>query len=293
MGIGNIALLAGLAVLVLVTGCNLAFGLEETITVDAAFIDFDGDGVTDSKDDCPLVANSDQLDSDGDGFGNACDTCPTTASASTHDEDGDTVGDACDLCPGISDFGDDKDLDGIGDLCDPAPAVPGNTRVALETFTTMPAEWQASGVSWTSAGDATAPSASLPASDDGLTNTSINAVPPWTVTVGMESTDPWGMGEQAGVEARVSGHTLRCRADCDAGVCRVSVYVDGTQFAANYPYVPRPFSRLTFYVRGSAISCVSEGVGGATIAPAGLNATTTFSLIASPNIHITYFEYLE
>lgn len=35
--------------------------------------DIDGDGVTDSLDDCTLVANANQLDSDGDQFGNACD----------------------------------------------------------------------------------------------------------------------------------------------------------------------------------------------------------------------------
>ncbi|HIV71908.1 MAG TPA: thrombospondin type 3 repeat-containing protein [Candidatus Aquabacterium excrementipullorum] len=35
--------------------------------------DTDGDGVPDSRDNCILVANKDQLDTDGDGYGNACD----------------------------------------------------------------------------------------------------------------------------------------------------------------------------------------------------------------------------
>jgi hypothetical protein len=36
-------------------------------------VDTDGDGVPDSRDNCILVPNKDQLDTDGDGYGNACD----------------------------------------------------------------------------------------------------------------------------------------------------------------------------------------------------------------------------
>jgi large repetitive protein len=42
-------------------------------------LDTDGDGVEDSKDNCPKIANAGQQDGDGDGFGDACDTCPTDA----------------------------------------------------------------------------------------------------------------------------------------------------------------------------------------------------------------------
>jgi hypothetical protein len=38
--------------------------------------DADHDGVPDSKDNCPNVANPDQKDSDHDGIGDACDGCP-------------------------------------------------------------------------------------------------------------------------------------------------------------------------------------------------------------------------
>ena len=37
--------------------------------------DADGDGIADDADNCPTVANPDQLDSDGDGVGDACDAC--------------------------------------------------------------------------------------------------------------------------------------------------------------------------------------------------------------------------
>jgi len=39
------------------------------------FPDSDGDGVADSCDNCPIVANANQYDQDGDGYGNSCDDC--------------------------------------------------------------------------------------------------------------------------------------------------------------------------------------------------------------------------
>ena len=38
-------------------------------------VDTDGDGILDNIDNCPTIANSNQLDTDGDGMGDACDTC--------------------------------------------------------------------------------------------------------------------------------------------------------------------------------------------------------------------------
>jgi len=51
--------------------------------------DTDGDGVSDEDDNCPLLANSDQLDTDLDGEGNVCDD----------DDDGDNVPDDVDCAP--------------------------------------------------------------------------------------------------------------------------------------------------------------------------------------------------
>jgi len=78
--------------------------------------DSDGDGVSDSIDNCPNNANAGQADSDGDGLGNVCDSCPNDA---LNDQDGDGVCGDSDNCPSDYNPGqEDSDLDGIGDVCD-------------------------------------------------------------------------------------------------------------------------------------------------------------------------------
>ena len=72
--------------------------------------DFDNDGIEDSLDNCPRVANPDQADDDNDGIGNACD----------HDRDGDGIDDGSDNCPSVANHNQiDTDGDGQGDACDP------------------------------------------------------------------------------------------------------------------------------------------------------------------------------
>ena len=52
-------------------------------------------GITDSTDNCPLVANSDQQNSDGDSHGDVCDNCPQTDNENQADIDHNGFGDAC------------------------------------------------------------------------------------------------------------------------------------------------------------------------------------------------------
>jgi hypothetical protein len=89
--------------------------------------DDDGDLISDLDDNCPRVANRNQLDSDGDGDGNVCDddddddgvadaddNCPLVANPDQNDLDGDGEGDLCE---------DDADGDGVPDDSDNCPLV--------------------------------------------------------------------------------------------------------------------------------------------------------------------------
>jgi len=111
----------------------------ETI-VGYALVPDDGDHVVPFCDNCPTVANADQLDTDGDLIGDACDACPTDPAPNDADRDmacddvdnclglsnpdqanvdGDTWGDACDNCSAVANPDQaDEDSDGAGDLCD-------------------------------------------------------------------------------------------------------------------------------------------------------------------------------
>ncbi|MCK5808579.1 thrombospondin type 3 repeat-containing protein [bacterium] len=114
--------------------------------------DSDGDGILNSADNCPNIANPHQFDSDedgvgdicdacvfkrdisqlnldddGDGVDNRCDVCRTVYNPNQTDSDGDGVGDACDACildASIQHFLSDSDGDSIDDRCDNCPVVP-------------------------------------------------------------------------------------------------------------------------------------------------------------------------
>jgi poly(3-hydroxybutyrate) depolymerase len=81
--------------------------------------DSDNDGIIDSLDNCPNVANADQADNDNDGIGNVCDSTPN---GTPIDTDNDGVVDSLDNCPSIANADQaDNDNDGIGNVCDSTP----------------------------------------------------------------------------------------------------------------------------------------------------------------------------
>jgi len=116
-------------------------------TTSTAVCDFDGDGVPDASDNCPIVPNPDQSDVDSDGLGDACDNCATVPNSNQADADHDGVGDVCDACTDTDQDGygnpgflantcaldncpvvsnpaqTDTDSDDLGDACDNCPTV--------------------------------------------------------------------------------------------------------------------------------------------------------------------------
>jgi hypothetical protein len=74
--------------------------------------DGDGDGIGDACDPCPLdkaamtCAKIDPFDVDADGVPDSADNCPTVANADQADGDSDFKGDVCDACPALANAND-------------------------------------------------------------------------------------------------------------------------------------------------------------------------------------------
>ena len=105
-------------------------------------------------------ANPDDLD--GDGVSNTQDNCPTAVNPDQHDEDHDRIGDACDNCPANANANqaDSTEVavmmfaDGVGDACDLRPALGGDKLARFYSFSdaVQASSWTGSG--WTISDDA-------------------------------------------------------------------------------------------------------------------------------------------
>jgi len=90
-------------------------------------------------------------DQDGDGVVDSMDDCPTIADPLQRDWDGDGIGDVCDHCPMVLDAADpDVDFDGVGDPCDPNPTIAGDTFVSWNGFydASEISGWRQAGGTW-------------------------------------------------------------------------------------------------------------------------------------------------
>lgn len=88
-----------------------------------AATDFDGDGIPNQTDNCPLIRNQSQTDQDADRIGDACDNAVEVKNFSQIDVDRDGVGDIIDNCKlEANPDQKDRDNDGSGDICDNAYA---------------------------------------------------------------------------------------------------------------------------------------------------------------------------
>lgn len=287
------AVLTAVAVLVASAGCNLAFELDETVA-EPADLDRDDDDVLDAEDNCPDLANVDQVNKDGDAIGDACDAC-IGAPSINHDEDFDERDDSCDGCPALVDFPVDNDGDGVGNACERAAAVV-NTRSLFEPFVALSPSWQAA-VEWATDEDDTAgPIAPAPPDDSGLARTDVTlAGADWQIDLGVIAGRRWKAGDRAGIVLHgLGGTTVECSIQCPTDDCGLALVAPNGP--SSMPVASVPVVRLRLWVRRNATSSsVICDLGGTTrtATPSVTEASWSFAVLASPELRVSYLDLIE
>lgn len=91
--------------------------------VTLAFVDFDNDGIEDSEDNCPKLANTTQKDFDKDGIGDVCDDSDEDGIMDDKDQCQNTIKGTKVDSNGCADYQRDSDGDGITDDKDDCPTI--------------------------------------------------------------------------------------------------------------------------------------------------------------------------
>lgn len=257
--------------LLVVCGCNQVLGIDDVTAAQDPLRDSDGDGKPDIEDNCPLVANPDQLDSDGDNRGDACDAvcsatdvdtdadgtpdscdlCPAFPTMRQHDEDRDGLGDECDNCPATANAGQEHaaDTDDLGDACDPFTKQTPQGTLVFDGFVDSydPVKWTTDGT-WSAApgGDAVVSAAGL-TPEKGLQGTASIGMSDhdWYVETAFTIPPGLGQGERAGVGVWNRGGTFEvtcqvmCKPDCVLFLQRGTDSTKGNDAIAPGTYVLR------------------------------------------------------
>jgi hypothetical protein len=235
------------------------------VVVDPPEGDRDHDGVVDSKDNCPDIANPDQANEDGDKFGDACDPCPAFA----------------------HDVPSDPDGDGVSDECDPNPTTPGDTIELFEGFHNgLPSTWMRS-TNWTAVGDSVRGVAADSTNEYLVLPTTnldkLTASASFTVeAVGSGINDshdvdiaiPANLASLAGVNCELQqgepsgARSVKLRDD----FTKLDLANTALNWSLNTAYA------LSYTRRGSNLSCIERDAGGGSLAtPPGTSTSTATS----------------
>ncbi len=139
-----------------------------------------------------------EYDSDGDGVSNSDDNCPEDANDDQSDSDQDEIGDVCDNCPdGYNPDQSDTDNDGRGNVCDPDPPVTSSSSTSsasssTTTSTGLPTSTSSSSSSTitpaiTTTTSIQSTSTSAPFTTSIPRECSIRIAPPWQRAVSLQS----------------------------------------------------------------------------------------------------------